>query len=59
MCNGAAYNEKADIWSLGVLCYEVAALRYPFTGQSLPQLIMKIIGGKYTPLPSTLSLIHI
>lgn len=30
-------------------------LRYPFAGQSLPQLIMKIIGGRFTPLPSTFS----
>lgn len=55
VCNGAPYDVKADLWSLGVLAYELIALRYPFTGQTLPQLIMRIIGGKYTPLPSSVS----
>ena len=32
VCNGAAYDIKADMWSLGVLSYEIASLRYPFTG---------------------------
>ena len=55
VCNGAPYDVKADLWSLGVLGYEICALRYPFAGQSLPQLIMKIIGGRYTALPTSLS----
>merc|ERR1719230_736670 len=55
VCNGSPYDVRADLWSLGVLSYEMCALRYPFTGQTLPQLIMRIMGGKYTALPTSLS----
>lgn len=46
------YSFKSDIWSLGVLLYEIAALQPPFNAQSLHQLAQKIIQGKYSPLPS-------
>ena len=49
VCNGSQYNVKADIWSLGVLAYELCALRYPFTGETLPQLVMRIVGGRWLP----------
>lgn len=49
------YSFKSDIWSLGVLLYEIAALQPPFNAQSLHQLAQKIIQGKYTALPSSFS----
>lgn len=45
------YNEKTDVWSLGVVLYELAALYPPFTGQSLVALAKAIDHGKYDPLP--------
>jgi serine/threonine protein kinase len=53
MINGSRYTKKADIWSLGVLFYEIVSLRYPFTADSfsLPALGMKIIKGNYPDMP--------
>ena len=49
------YNFKSDIWSMGVLLYELCCLKPPFDGNSLHFLALKIIKGKYTPIPRTYS----
>lgn len=49
------YSFKSDIWSLGVLLYEMCALHPPFNAQSLHQLARKIIVGKYPDIPSHFS----
>jgi NIMA (never in mitosis gene a)-related kinase len=46
------YDFKSDIWSLGVLLYEMAALQPPFNADSLHKLAQRILSGKYAPLPS-------
>lgn len=50
--NGAQYDSKTDIWSLGVLLYELCALDYPFKvpNNSLAALALKILKGKYSPI---------
>ena len=49
------YNEKTDIWSLGVILYEICALQPPFQGNTLLDVAKLVSGGKYPPLPRQFS----
>ena len=51
LVNEKNYNEKTDIWSLGCLIYELAALRPPFEASNQVALAMKINNGKYSRIP--------
>lgn len=53
--NEQKYNEKSDIWSLGCLTYEMAALRPPFKAQNQLALALKIKEGQYERIPSLYS----
>ena len=52
---GRPYSFKSDIWSLGVLFYEMCSLKPPFDASSLHFLALKIVRGVYNPLPRQLS----
>ncbi len=49
------YSFKSDIWSLGILLYEVTSLKMPFDANSLPLLYVKIIRGNYATVPTSYS----
>lgn len=55
ICQDQPYDKKSDVWSLGVILYELCTLRRPFEAPSLPVLVMKILGGKYPPVPTRYS----
>ncbi|HKU40421.1 MAG TPA: serine/threonine-protein kinase [Polyangiales bacterium] len=40
---------ETDIWSLGVVIYEMLTGRVPFEGRNLPELFMRIVEGRYVP----------
>ena len=48
------YDKKADIWSIGTICYEMAIGKYVFDADKLDELIKKIDKGEYT-VPTNLS----
>ena len=48
------YNQKADIWSLGTICYELLIGKSAFDAEDMEGLIDKIESGKYN-VPTTLS----
>lgn len=54
MCEEKAYNNKNDVWSLGCILYELCTFKHPFEATNQAALILKIVKGKFTPIPSTL-----
>ena len=48
--NGFEYDFKTDIWSLGVLIYELACFKLPFKSNNICFLAYKILKGKYCSL---------
>ena len=52
LCSGEPYNEKADMWSLGVTLAELCALQHPFANVgSQAALMMRILAAQAPPLP--------
>lgn len=47
MWNGKGYTVKTDIWSLGCLVYQMAALKPPFIAENYAALYLKISRLKY------------
>ena len=45
-----SYTYGADIWSLGCLLYQMAALTAPFAGRSLLHVVQKIVECDYVRL---------
>ena len=45
------YDAKSDIWSLGCVIYEAAALHPPFRAINIKGLFQKVIAGKYPNIP--------
>ena len=51
LCEDKPYNDKSDVWALGVILYECLTLKHPFEARNQCALILKIIKGKYPPVP--------
>jgi len=51
VCHNEPYGVASDLWSLGVVAYEVTALHPPFKAASLPALVSKVCNAEPEPLP--------
>jgi len=49
LLRGQRTDGRADLFALGVILYELATLRRPFTGTAAPQLIAQILDDKTEP----------
>ena len=52
--NVVRYDQKADIWSLGTLCYEMLIGRSAFNSKTMQELVQKVESGSYS-IPTHLS----
>ncbi|XP_033608128.1 uncharacterized protein LOC111866412 isoform X2 [Cryptotermes secundus] len=55
ICENKPYNNKSDVWALGCILYEMAALKHAFVAGNMKNLIVKIIRGSYPQIPSRYS----
>lgn len=55
LVNNKRYDERSDIWSLGCIIYELAALRPPFDANNQVALAVKINEGRFDRLPRCFS----
>ena len=46
------YDQKADIWSLGTICYEMLIGQAVFNAETMNELVQKVENGNYTVPPS-------
>jgi len=49
--NSKKYDERSDIWAVGCMMYELAALRPPFHASNQLALAMKINAGRFERIP--------
>jgi serine/threonine protein kinase/Flp pilus assembly protein TadD len=52
---GAPVDKGTDIWSLGVVLYEMVAGRVPFTGDTPGEIMASILGTEPPPLPRSIA----
>lgn len=50
--NQQPYGERSDMWALGCVMYEMAALRPPFRGRNVEELAKRVQAGYFPRIPA-------
>lgn len=53
--NGEPYSKEVDLWSLGVLCYDLLVGEWAFKASTKEDMYWKTIKAHYNPFPDFLS----
>lgn len=49
-CQSQPYTSKSDVWSLGIILYELCTLKHAFSADNLLGLVYKIVQEKHEPI---------
>ena len=52
-CQSQPYTSKSDVWSLGIILYELCTLKHAFVADNLLGLVFKIVQEKHEPVSQT------
>ena len=55
LCRNKPYNNRSDVWAMGVVLYELATGKHPFDGNSMTQLMQRIVRNSVPSVPSNYS----
>jgi len=55
VCRNDPYNWKSDVWALGCVLFELAALKRAFESSNLAGLIFRIVNDKHDQIPTCYS----